>query len=192
MIGIAVAGALGAVARYGLDELIGRHTGSFPWGIFVVNVTGAFLIGFMVEALEPRFEDSWVRAAVVTGFLGAYTTFSTFIWELLALTEGRSMHREQVMDALWPELSVDAAGPRLHKAAHYARRALGDQPHAVQLRHREQHHRQRRRERCTRRWCRHGHPRLHQRRSTGHRRPADVHPALPAVLHPGHGDGRLD
>jgi len=78
VIGIAVAGALGAVARYGLDELIGRRTGAFPWGILVVNVTGAFLIGFAVEALEPRFEGSWVRAAVVTGFLGAYTTFSTF------------------------------------------------------------------------------------------------------------------
>ena len=78
VIGIAVAGALGALARYGLDELIGRRTGAFPWGIFVVNVTGAFAIGFMVEALEPRFEESWVRLAVVTGFLGAYTTFSTF------------------------------------------------------------------------------------------------------------------
>jgi CrcB protein len=85
VIGIAVAGALGALARYGLDELIGRRTGAFPWGIFVVNVTGAFLIGFMVEALEPRFEDSWVRAAVVTGFLGAYTTFSTFTNEAVGL-----------------------------------------------------------------------------------------------------------
>jgi CrcB protein len=78
VLGIAVAGALGAVARYGVDELIGRRTGAFPWGIFVVNITGAFLIGVMVEALEPRFEGSWVRAAVLTGFLGAYTTFSTF------------------------------------------------------------------------------------------------------------------
>jgi CrcB protein len=76
--GIAVGGALGALARYGLDEAIGRRAGSFPWGILVVNITGAFLIGFMVEALEPRFEDStWVRTAVITGFLGAYTTFST-------------------------------------------------------------------------------------------------------------------
>ena len=79
VIGIAVAGALGALARYGLDELIGRRSGAFPWGIFVVNITGAFLIGVMVEALEPRFEDSWVRLAVVTGFLGAYTTFSTWM-----------------------------------------------------------------------------------------------------------------
>ncbi len=78
VLGIAVAGALGALARYGLDELVGRRAGAFPWGIFVVNVTGAFLIGLMVEVLEPRFEESWVRAAVVTGFLGAYTTFSTF------------------------------------------------------------------------------------------------------------------
>jgi len=77
VIGIAVAGAVGALARYGLDELIGRRAGAFPWGIFVVNVTGAFLMGVMTEALEPRFEDSWVRLAVVTGFLGAYTTFST-------------------------------------------------------------------------------------------------------------------
>jgi fluoride exporter len=90
LIGIAVAGALGALARYGLDELIGRRTGAFPWGIFVVNVTGAFLIGFMVNALEPRFEDSWVRLAVVTGFLGAYTTFSTFSLDTFRLLqEGR-------------------------------------------------------------------------------------------------------
>jgi fluoride exporter len=87
VIGIAVAGALGALARYGLDELIGRRTGAFPWGIFVVNVTGAFLIGVMVEALEPRFEDSWVRLAVVTGFLGAYTTFSTFSLDTYRLLE---------------------------------------------------------------------------------------------------------
>ena len=87
VIGIAVAGALGALARYGLDELIGRRSGAFPWGIFVVNITGAFLIGVMVEALEPRFEGSWVRAAVVTGFLGAYTTFSTFSLDTFRLLD---------------------------------------------------------------------------------------------------------
>ena len=53
---------------------------------------------------------------------------------LLALARDRRMHREQVVDALWPGLSWDVAGPRLHKAAHYARRALGD-PGAVVLRH---------------------------------------------------------
>ena len=53
--------------------------------------------------------------------------------QFLALTRGRQLHREQVIDALWPGLSSDAAAPRLHKAAHYARRALDD-PDAVVLR----------------------------------------------------------
>src|SRR3954469_11202935 len=46
--------------------------------------------------------------------------------QLLALTRDRRLHREQVVDALWPGLSWDTAAPRLHKAAHYARRALDD------------------------------------------------------------------
>jgi DNA-binding SARP family transcriptional activator/tetratricopeptide (TPR) repeat protein len=53
--------------------------------------------------------------------------------KLLALTDGRRLHREQVADALWPGLDIDAAAPRLHKAAHYARKAVGDT--AVVLRH---------------------------------------------------------
>jgi DNA-binding SARP family transcriptional activator/tetratricopeptide (TPR) repeat protein len=54
--------------------------------------------------------------------------------QLLALTRDRRLHREQVIDALWPGLSADTAAPRLHKAAHYARRALDDAD-AVVLRH---------------------------------------------------------
>src|SRR5918997_378479 len=46
--------------------------------------------------------------------------------KLLALAPRRTMHREQVLDALWPDTPVEDAAPRLHKAAHYARRALGD------------------------------------------------------------------
>ncbi|HEU4514853.1 MAG TPA: AAA family ATPase [Nocardioidaceae bacterium] len=59
---------------------------------------------------------------------------ATALVKLLALSRGRRMHREQAIDALWPDLALDAAGPRLHKAAHYARRALGDHPRAVVLR----------------------------------------------------------
>ncbi|HSE09284.1 MAG TPA: AAA family ATPase [Nocardioidaceae bacterium] len=54
--------------------------------------------------------------------------------KLLALSRGRRLHREQVMDALWPDVPVDAAGPRLHKAAHYARRALGGEARTLVLR----------------------------------------------------------
>jgi DNA-binding SARP family transcriptional activator len=52
--------------------------------------------------------------------------------KLLALTPGRALHREQVADSLWPDLDVDAAAPRLHKAAHYARRSLGS-PRSIVL-----------------------------------------------------------
>ena len=54
--------------------------------------------------------------------------------KVLALAPGRRLHREQVIEALWPGASVEAAGPRLHKAAHYARRALGGDGSAVLLR----------------------------------------------------------
>jgi len=50
---------------------------------------------------------------------------SSALVKLLALAPGRSLHREQVIDALWPDMDVDVAAPRLHKAAHYARKALG-------------------------------------------------------------------
>ena len=89
-VGIALGGAFGALARYGLDEWIGRRTGAFPWGILVVNVTGAFLIGVATELLGPRFEAGWVRPLVVTGFLGAYTTFSTLSLETYRLLEDGS------------------------------------------------------------------------------------------------------
>ena len=48
--------------------------------------------------------------------------------KLLALSPGRRLHREQVIDALWPDLAVDEAAPRLHKAAHFARKAAGETP----------------------------------------------------------------
>jgi DNA-binding SARP family transcriptional activator/tetratricopeptide (TPR) repeat protein len=54
--------------------------------------------------------------------------------KLLALSPGRRLHRERVIEALWPGLSVETAGPRLHRAAHYARRALGDEAGSLVLR----------------------------------------------------------
>ena len=94
-VGIAVGGALGALARYGVDEWIGRRTGAFPWGIFVVNISGAFLIGVVTAAAGPRFESGWVRPLLVTGFLGAYTTFPT-----LSLDTYRLLDRGELDQAL--------------------------------------------------------------------------------------------
>ena len=86
---IAVAGALGALARYGLDGLISRRApASFPWGTFVINVSGSFLLGLLFVVMTERFRpDPWLRSAVTIGFLGAYTTFSTLSLETYRLLE---------------------------------------------------------------------------------------------------------
>jgi CrcB protein len=82
-VGITVAGALGALARYGLEGLVSRRlSGAFPWGTFVVNITGAFLLGLLFTYFSERsLLDPWLRSTITIGFLGAYTTFSTFSLE---------------------------------------------------------------------------------------------------------------
>jgi CrcB protein len=88
-IAIAVAGALGALARYALDGLVLRRTaGAFPWGTFVVNVTGSFLLGLAFVLLTERMAVSpWLRSALTIGFIGSYTTFSTLSLETYRLAE---------------------------------------------------------------------------------------------------------
>jgi CrcB protein len=91
-VGIGIAGALGAIARYGLEGLVSRRFGSaFPWGTFIVNVSGAFALGLVFTVLTERFMFApWVRSTLTIGFLGAYTTFSTLSLETLRLFEGGS------------------------------------------------------------------------------------------------------
>jgi CrcB protein len=91
VVGIAVAGCLGALARYGLDGLVSRRASTFPWGTFVVNVSGSFLLGVVATVLGERLAVApWVRGSVAIGFLGAYTTFSTLELESYRLLETRS------------------------------------------------------------------------------------------------------
>ena len=90
-VGIGIAGCLGALARYGLEGLVSRRAGGFPWGTFAVNISGSFLLGLTVTLLGERLTVApWVRASVAIGFLGAYTTFSTLSLESYRLLEGRS------------------------------------------------------------------------------------------------------
>ncbi len=89
VVGIAIAGALGALARYGLEGAVSRRSpGAFPVGTFVVNVTGAFVLGFVFTLMTERLETApWLRSTVTIGFLGAYTTFSTLAFESYRLGE---------------------------------------------------------------------------------------------------------
>jgi CrcB protein len=76
---IAVAGALGAASRHLLESAINRHWGdAFPWGTFVVNVSGSFVLGALIGLFSHRLGvPLWLQAAATVGFLGAFTTFST-------------------------------------------------------------------------------------------------------------------
>jgi CrcB protein len=86
---IAVFGAAGAVSRYALDGWISDLThGQFPWGTFVINVLGAFALGLLVALTTERLlpHPHW-RVAIGIGFLGSFTTFSTYAYESVKLAE---------------------------------------------------------------------------------------------------------
>ncbi len=86
---IMVAGALGALTRYALQALIDPRSGGLPWGTFVVNVSGAFLLGLVFTLTTERLTvEPWLRTALTVGFLGAYTTFSTLAFETVRLLDG--------------------------------------------------------------------------------------------------------
>ena len=85
---IAAGGALGALARYGLSGWVQAGTaGTFPWGTLVVNVLGCFLLGFAFRVLQLSALSPALRATVTVGFLGAFTTFSTFSLEAIVLIQ---------------------------------------------------------------------------------------------------------
>ena len=90
ILAIALGGALGAVARYGLNLLFAKTLAPFPFATFFINVTGSFLIGFLLVLFADKFTvGENLRFAVIVGFLGAYTTFSTFEMEIFELVRER-------------------------------------------------------------------------------------------------------
>ena len=91
---IGLGGALGAMARYGLSGWVqGLVDSTFPLGTLAVNVLGSFLLGFSLYLLESTAPTAEVRSLVTMGFLGAFTTFSTFSYEALVLLEGGEWFR---------------------------------------------------------------------------------------------------
>lgn len=89
LLAIAAGGAFGAVFRFWLSSGVYKWLGqSFPYGTLVVNVFGSFLMGILFVALTERWAgDTVIRAALMVGLLGAFTTFSTFSMETLNLIE---------------------------------------------------------------------------------------------------------
>lgn len=83
---IAVGGSLGAIARYWVGSAVAARLGTkFPYGTFVINISACIIIGFSLTYLGKRVELSpaW-RYLIPTGFIGAYSTFSTYEWETLS------------------------------------------------------------------------------------------------------------
>jgi CrcB protein len=79
---VALGGSLGAPARYGISVLVQITPGTFPWGTFWTNISGSFALGLVMALLLERFPPSrYLRPFVATGFLGAFTTYSTFAVE---------------------------------------------------------------------------------------------------------------
>ncbi|MGN6331922.1 MAG: fluoride efflux transporter FluC [Motilibacteraceae bacterium] len=91
-VGVGLAAALGAVCRYVLDQVVQhQHDQEFPWGTFVINVTGSLLLGLLTGlALHHGFPAA-PTTVIGVGFAGGYTTWSTYVWESLALAESGSV-----------------------------------------------------------------------------------------------------
>lgn len=88
---VAAGGAVGAMLRYYMTlSGLGRLAQPFPLATFVINITGSFIIGFFLTLVTERIPiNPHIRLAVAVGFVGAYTTFSTFEYETARLLEGK-------------------------------------------------------------------------------------------------------
>lgn len=106
---IALGGAVGSVSRYLLGGVVQRAAGmAFPIGTLAVNVTGSFIAGFLLRYFMNVQTHSMLRAALVVGFCGGFTTFSAFTTETLGLFEGGEYGRAALYVAASVALSLMA------------------------------------------------------------------------------------
>lgn len=101
---VGIGGFLGAIARFWLDGFLSERLGpGFPYGTFIINCSGSFLIGLILTVLAERahWNPNW-RYLIAIGFIGAYTTFSTFEYEALRTVQ----ESEFLIAGLYVGLSV--------------------------------------------------------------------------------------
>lgn len=92
IIAVLLGGGTGAVSRYLLSRFISEHsTALIPLGTLAVNLIGSFLIGFFFQAFKESTTYPAIQLLVTTGFLGGFTTFSTYALETLHLVEEREV-----------------------------------------------------------------------------------------------------
>jgi CrcB protein len=98
---LAAGGVLGTWARYGLGGWIHSWAGTYlPWGTFVINVVGSFLLGFLTRGMQVAPLSVEMRTLLTVGFCGAFTTFSTFSYETVMLMQ----------EGAWTRASIYALG----------------------------------------------------------------------------------
>ena len=89
---VGLGGFVGANARYFLGLWVAARYGTtFPYGTFLINITGSFILGLIMGTLEGHVLSPVVRLSAAIGFVGAYTTFSTWTYETLRLIENGSV-----------------------------------------------------------------------------------------------------
>lgn len=87
---IGLAGSLGALARFFVTR---QFPTSFPVGTMVINISGCLILGFFLTAVDQRMISDTVKFGIGTGFVGAYTTFSTWMWDSFKMLERGEINR---------------------------------------------------------------------------------------------------
>ena len=87
IIGIGLAGAFGTLARFGINQTSARLFGEHPWGTVIVNLSGCLLFGFLATFFVAEKLPAHYKVIILTGFLGGFTTFSAYAFEIADFLE---------------------------------------------------------------------------------------------------------
>ena len=113
---VALGGAVGSVLRYILSKIVSNCADSpFPWGTFVVNVIGCFIMGVLLGIAAKNNISAELKCLLLVGFCGGFTTFSTFAAESLSLIKGHEFMSVAIYltFSLWVGISAIWAGNRI-------------------------------------------------------------------------------